>query len=244
MSQRILYCGDDRLTDAARYLGGVLKKGGFSYDHLPSDTPFRPSLNRRRYRLYILSDYPSARFSVSQLRTLAKNISDGASLLMIGGWGSFKGVDGNYHNTPLTEVLPVRCSRTDDRVQGAVSYRVIKNTIGGDFRRLPFETSPGIAGYNKVSVKREAREVLSVATIGYQPRSRKYQTLRQDPLLVFGTYGAGRVAALTTDLAPHWAGGFVDWGKTRIRIRLTPKVSIEIGEQYLKFVNELIDLLL
>ena len=33
-----------------------------------------------------------------------------------------------------------------------------------------------------------------------------------DPLLVVGSYGSGRGAAFTSDLAPHWAPpAFMDW---------------------------------
>ena len=36
------------------------------------------------------------------------------------------------------------------------------------------------------------------------------------PVLVIGTAGHGRAAAFASDIAPHWVGGFVDWGDSRV----------------------------
>ena len=244
MKKRILYCGDDTLATAARYLGGVLKKERFFYDYLPSDA--RPSevFLKTHYDLYILSDYPSRRFPGWALQRIAQNVRNGSSLLMIGGWGSFKGVDGNYHQTSLRNVLPVRLLAHDDRVQGGLSYRITLEVRGRYFRGLDFRTSPGIAGYNRVLLKGGARPILSVQTLGQSSKSPGLHVVKKDPLFVLGSHGRGQVGALMTDLAPHWVGGLVDWGKRRIRIQLTHKVGIEIGENYLKFVKELIHLML
>jgi len=61
----------------------------------------------------------------------------------------------------------------------------------------------------------------------------------ESPLLVVGQYGRGRVAALATDVAPHWVGGFVDWGDRRI----TQDVGggfVEIGNWYAGFFRNLL----
>jgi hypothetical protein len=49
------------------------------------------------------------------------------------------------------------------------------------------------------------------------------------PLLVTGQHGAGRVAAITTDVAPHWVGGFVDWGDARVAAQADGAPAIEVG---------------
>ena len=89
-----------------------------------------------------------------------------------------------------------------------------------------------------------AQPILSVQTLGQSSKSPGLHVVKKDPLFVLGSHGRGQVGALMTDLAPHWVGGLVDWGKRRIRIQLTHKVGIEIGENYLKFVTELIHLML
>lgn len=60
------------------------------------------------------------------------------------------------------------------------------------------------------------------------------------PLLVTGQYGKGRTAALATDAAPHWVGGWVDWGKKRITQKLDNGNSIEVGENYVQFFTQLL----
>ena len=60
----------------------------------------------------------------------------------------------------------------------------------------------------------------------------------ESPLLVVGQHGRGRVAALATDVAPHWVGGLVDWGDRRI----TQEVAggfVEIGNWYAQFFRNL-----
>jgi len=244
MKKRILYCGDDTLDGGARYLGGVLMKAKHAFHYLPSKK--RPTRHHfsSSYDLTILSDYPSARFLRGQLEILASKVALGSSLLMIGGWGSFRGFDGCYDRSILKEVLPVRCQKTDDRQQGAVTYRMKKNSNSSFFRGFDFSHVPGIAGYNKVFLKPKAEEILSVETWGTRSGNKRLKPLRRDPLLVVGHYGRGRVGALMTDLAPHWAGGWVDWGKKRLKIRVTPRVWIEIGEDYFRFVKELVRLFL
>ena len=60
------------------------------------------------------------------------------------------------------------------------------------------------------------------------------------PMLVVGGYGKGRTAALATDVAPHWVGGFVDWGKARITQNLSNGGFVEIGADYAKFFAQLL----
>ena len=46
-------------------------------------------------------------------------------------------------------------------------------------------------------------------------------------LLVVGSYGRGRTAALATDVAPHWVGGLVDWGTPRVSAQANGAEAIE-----------------
>lgn len=243
MAPKILNCGDDTLDEAARYLGGVLKFSKLRFEYQKSkgsQTQFKDAFLKKKYDLYILSDYPSKNFSKKQLTILSQKIYEGASLLMVGGWGSFGGFDGDYHQTPLKKVLPVQILSTDDRVSGAPAYRISKRIKDNYFRNLNFNEAPGIAGFNRFKVKKGSKEVLSTQTFKFKPN----RVLSKDPLLVLGSHGLGRVACLATDLAPHWIGGLVDWGNRRYNIRVTKKTSIEVGEKYIHFVQELLGLLL
>ena len=64
------------------------------------------------------------------------------------------------------------------------------------------------------------------------------------PLLAFGSYGRGTTAALTTDLAPHWVGGWVDWGQQRINAQAPGGAEVEVGHLYAKFITQLVNFLL
>lgn len=137
--------------------------------------------------------------SVNRLTLLADHVRGGAGLVMVGGYMSFSGIDARarYGRSPLADVLPVRISDADDRVEkpeGAVVTVQAPDhpVLGGTPSRWP-----ALLGYNQLVAKPGAEVV---ATCG------------EDPLLVAGTAGAGRVVAFASDFAPHWAPPeFVGW---------------------------------
>ncbi len=60
------------------------------------------------------------------------------------------------------------------------------------------------------------------------------------PVLVVGSAGQGRTAAFASDVAPHWVGGFVDWGDTRVAAQAPGGPSIEVGFAYSQFWKQLL----
>jgi len=63
MLNKICYLGDDSLAGAAAYLAGVMTHFGMPFDYVPSSEPPGGRLVSDLYRLYVLSDYPAARFA-------------------------------------------------------------------------------------------------------------------------------------------------------------------------------------
>lgn len=62
------------------------------------------------------------------------------------------------------------------------------------------------------------------------------------PMLAIGNYGEGRTAAFASDVAPHWVGGFVDWGPGRVTESIdNDQEFIEVGENYAKFWRNLVN---
>ncbi|MBM4074350.1 MAG: hypothetical protein FJ267_01740, partial [Planctomycetes bacterium] len=61
------------------------------------------------------------------------------------------------------------------------------------------------------------------------------------PVLVTGRYGNGQVAAFASDVAPHWVGGFVDWGDRRVKAKAKDAAEIEVGSYYARFWQTLIE---
>ena len=159
--------------------------------------------------------------------------------MMIGGWESFHGLLGFYHMSPLADVLPVLCRDTDDRnneYQGFVP-EVIKDhpIVSG----LPFNKPPVLCGYNSVTVKDGSEEILSLRKIRIADGTASIDS-STEPLLVLGTYGKGKTGAFMSDFAPHWVGGFVDWGDERINSQAPNASAVEVGDLYVKFIGNFI----
>ena len=76
-------------------------------DTRPADLSerFKPG----KYEAYILGDLDASVFQAGELADLADTVSQGAGLIMLGGFHSFG--PGGYAETPLASVLPVRMNR-------------------------------------------------------------------------------------------------------------------------------------
>jgi len=135
----------------------------------------------------------------NRLEMLAAWVRDGGGLLMIGGYMSFGGIDGKarYGRSPLAAVLPVVVGDHDDRTEVPEGFvPEVRQPGHPALAGIPAEW-PRVLGYNRVE-PRDGASVL-VARAG-------------DPILVVGDAAAGRAAAFTPDLAPHWAPPeFVSW---------------------------------
>ncbi|MDR3197840.1 MAG: glutamine amidotransferase [Planctomycetaceae bacterium] len=268
-----IYLGDDDMTRAASYLCGVM-----TYAHIPfervnsSETP-PARFTSTQYDAYIISDYPRTRFQTGQLEHLRNAVTQGAGLLMIGGWESFHGQHGEYHDSPLAEVLPVEMLNHDDRRNFSQWALVLKHHDHPVVAELPWEKPPLIGGLNQFTPKPGTNLLLKAVTADIRivredevadcgndsifnyinkPVEERFSVSLPDgnamfltltetfPLLVAGQYGKGRTAALATDVAPHWVGGLVDWGKKRISQKLDNGISIEAGESYVQFFAQLV----
>lgn len=134
----------------------------------------------------------------NRLRVLADWVRGGGSLLMVGGYLSFQGVEAkaNYRATPLAEVLPIVMEIGDDREETpegifpvSEGSHPVSDGLGGAW--------PAILGYQRFAAKAGA-EVVS--------------TVGAHPLVVVDRVGEGRVAAVATDMGPHWLPAeFVEW---------------------------------
>ena len=238
----ILYMGDTSLGTAALYLSLILEESGFSYDYVASADIPTEDIGENRYGLYILSDYPAARLDHNLMRSISDSVARGAGLLMIGGWESFQGLGGGYHGTRIGEVLPVNVSPDDDRINSARPCCVVKKQDHVILDGLPFDSPPLVAGYNRFTVKGGGREILSVAryrTLSSESGKVSFSETDRDPFMVLGSFQKGRTAAVATDLAPHWVGGFVDWGDRRLALAASGR-EVEVGDLYLRFTVQLL----
>jgi uncharacterized membrane protein len=238
----VLYLGDTSLDTAASYLAGVMTHFQIGFDYVASnETAERFLADGTGYRLIILSDYPADRLEASQMKRIEAWVREGAGLLMIGGWESFQGSGGLYSGTLIEKILPVRMSLSDDRVNTPYPCLVAKREEHPILAGLPFDRPPCVGGYNRVEAKENVRVLLEV--IRYRTRAQasdcSFAEEGRDVLLAVGTHGRGRSAAFASDAAPHWVGGFVDWGEERISCT-SAGAQVEVGAFYAAFFGNLI----
>jgi putative glutamine amidotransferase len=246
-AKRILYAGDTSLGGAAAYLAGILTRAGLAFDYVADDEPLSSHLAESEPSLYIISDYPVKNIAPADFATLVAAVRGGVGLLMIGGWESFHGIEGEYPGTPLAEVLPVEMQSTDDRVNSAQPCLVERVADHVIVDGLPFDRPPGIGGYNRVTAKPGAETILAARHVAVAAEqggdgavSYVFTPGEAAPLLVLGLFGNGRTAALATDVAPHWVGGFVDWGDARVTAQAPGAGDIEVGSWYAEFFTRLV----
>lgn len=244
MNIDVLYLGDTALDRAASYLAGVMKHYGIEFDYRSSDEKFTDELLGNDYQAVIISDYPSENFSQSQLERLSRQISDGMGLVMIGGWESFTGANGEYTNTILKDVLPITMQEDDDRINCPQPCLVEKNCEHEIIAGLPFDGQPPcIGGFNLLKVKSTATTILSARKFKAVHSGESYDFSPEPtsyPLLVTGQYGNGRVVCFASDVAPHWVGGLVDWGDERVSAQADGAEAVEVGNFYAQFFARIV----
>jgi uncharacterized membrane protein len=241
MTAKVLYLGDTSLGGAAGYLAGVMTQAGIDYEYHASDEAFDEAWLSSECQAVILSDYPAANFTESQVQRLVERVQDGMGLLMIGGWESFTGQGGDYARTGLREVLPVAMAEDDDRMNNSCPCVVVRDVDHPIVADLPFDNdAPVVGGFNRLEAKTNAVTVLSVHTFNATASNDgvRFKATEVFPLLVLGRFGRGQVVAFASDVAPHWVGGLVDWGRDRVEAQAPGAWPVEVGGHYARlFVN-------
>ncbi|MEW9835168.1 glutamine amidotransferase [Mesorhizobium marinum] len=201
--------------EGATVLLGSLKDAGYDVTYLRNHEaveafPYSVEEISERFDLVVLSDLPADSLLLphavfvkgerrpNRLRSLTKFVDQGGGLLMIGGFMSFAGFEGRgrYAMTPLADVLPVEIARGDDRVEEPEG---VTPTVAKDHAILAGIDGewPYFLGYNQFKAKSGSDVLLSVG---------------DDPFLVVGQHGQGRVAAFASDCSPHWGSPqFMAW---------------------------------
>ncbi len=241
---RVLYCGDTSLDGAAAYLAGLMTSWGWSFTYVPSDRKLDGSDVPKDCSLFVLSDYPAEQISPSLQAQIIEQVHSGSGLLMIGGWESFHGLGGNWDGTPIAAALPVEIAGTDDRRNcDQPVFARPTNTAHSITDGLPWsERPPIIGGFNEFSPKPGSQILLQSMRFeaGFEGGTLSLEPSSTAPLLVTGSHGSGRTAALATDVAPHWIGPMVDWGTERMTACADGAGEIEVGNLYASFFKSLL----
>lgn len=201
--------------EGARDLLAALQASGFDVTYLRNHEavesfPYTTEEIADRFDAVILSDIPADSLLLphavfvrgekrpNRLRSIGRFVEQGGGLLMIGGFMSFAGFESRarYASTPLADILPVQISRHDDRIEEPEGVNPV---VSQDHPILDGITGdwPYFLGYNQFKAKPGSQVLLSVA---------------EDPFLVVGQHGEGRVAAFASDCSPHWGSPeFMAW---------------------------------
>jgi uncharacterized membrane protein len=235
----ILYCGDNNLNSAAAYLAGIMQNANFNFKYRDSNTALVAE-DLSECECLILSDYPSQNIDEVIEETIIEKVKNGMGIVMIGGWESFHGKNGEYNHRKLNEVLPVECLNEDDRVNFSQPCLMISQQEHAILDGLAFYNSPPIiGGLNKVTCKKNSIELINASSYSVDG-DLYFKAVAEYPLLVVGEHEKGRSCAFMSDVAPHWVGGFVDWGKERV-IENVENNDVEFGDQYCMFFQQLIN---
>jgi hypothetical protein len=238
-----MYAGDGTARTAGAYLSCVLEHIGYSVMYIPSDAVLQAAAVRDGdWRLIILSDFPKSNLPLEAEKEIESRVRRGTGFLMIGGWESFSGGPERYTAGPVAEILPVLCREEDDRWNYAPGLYPCPVGDHPAVRGLPWDTPPVICGLNRFSPRPESAPALAARPLTMEAGEARLSS-EAYPLLVTGRHGAGITAALATDLAPHWAGGLVDWGGRRVRLTSSFGGDVEVGDAYLGFIRGLTEYL-
>lgn len=239
---RILYAGDSPVGGAANYLLGILRFLGADLVHLPPSRVLSPTLLKKQFNAIILSDFSRDHAPTVSQKLIGGQVKEGTGLLMIGGWGSFSGPYGKWHGSLVEKLLPVTCRNRDDRVNFSGGALIRVRRKHPMFRSGAFKNPPVVCGLNQFRPRKNGLVILTAQQIspsGGEGRMRGVKS-KEYPLLVIDRDPRKRIAALATDLAPHWCGGLVDWGARCVRLQVKDKISIEVGDRYVQFVSSLL----
>ena len=205
----------DYYETAVQYIQKALEGAGCDFTHIPAHMVEFSFPNTaeglREYDVVMFSDVGANTFNLpmnvfqrltptpNRLEAVRDYVAAGSAFVMIGGYLTFMGIQGRgcYRNSALAEVLPVELLPGDDRVEASAGVtpklilpdHPIAQGVPGDW--------PQVLGYNRLTAK---------------PGTEVIAKLNDDPMIVAGHYGQGRVVAYATDCAPHWSPeAFCNW---------------------------------
>ena len=197
---------------------GALDKYGIDYDYIPTNRVaeyFPWTLEElKQYDAIVLSDVGSDTFLISKrtmagektpnrLKLIQQYVAEGGGFMMWGGYLSFTGISGSgfYRNTPIEKLLPVNLMATDDRREAPEGF--LPKILVPDhpiLNGIPEKWEGWFLSYNRLIPKEDATVIGII------------EEYDDDPFLVAGEYGQGRVLASAVDCAHHGAAPtFLNW---------------------------------
>lgn len=164
------------------------------------------SLRPGKFDIFLIGDLPAEALGAEQLGALAAAVESGSGLVAIGGFQAFAA--GGYDRSPLGRVLPIQMS-------GQTASNAAGHQLEGQIRPQvtvlhPITTLDPATG--TLAAQQAAWDALAPLTGANRlgsPRvapgvSVLLQSPAEEPLLVIGEYGQGRVVAFAGDSTWRW----------------------------------------
>lgn len=177
---------------------------------IPLESVLRPG----RMDVFVIGDLDAGAIGTEQLQTLAERVAEGAGLITLGGLQTY-GV-GGYADGPLANVLPVKMdpARRRQPARGVLSpaEREARKPfqITAPFPILIARNHPivDLGGADPQAVWNELPEQTGAVRFTGARVAPGTQVLlktpNDEPVLVVGSYGKGRVASLAIDQTHRW----------------------------------------
>ena len=122
----VLYLGD-RQSDAAGQLTRLLG-AGFKLE-APTPASLTDDIDLSNYDVVMIDDAPSSSVAESVQESIVNAVRDeGLGLLHSGGEAAFG--DGGYHDSPITDLLPIEIPGDQDKIDPSVGLAIILDTSG------------------------------------------------------------------------------------------------------------------
>ncbi|MFO0427825.1 MAG: glutamine amidotransferase [Planctomyces sp.] len=151
------------------------------------------------YDAFIIGNVPASVFRPQQLKALADCCTQGAGLMMTGGFQSFG--PGGYGDTPLALLLPVELTKNDPQLSDPIQMLPTTNGLASfvmqiaapDQNRERWQGLPPLSGASLIRPReRSGAQILAAGEDG-------------TPLLISQSVGASRVLAFAGDTTWQWA---------------------------------------
>jgi uncharacterized membrane protein len=157
------------------------------------------------FDLIIIEDVHSRAFGQANLQAIADAVEQGKGLMMVGGYYSFG--PGGYRRTPMNAALPIEMEIFEKQEIGVENPVRKMFHLDRELAMQPTGNHPVTSissvptAWNDLPVLLGANRFQGVKSFGKV----LLETVKQEPLLVSGQYGLGRVLAFAGDSTWRWA---------------------------------------
>ncbi len=167
--------------------------------------PLEPQLTGDTYDCVILGDLDSDALGPENLRLLVELIQRGAGLITLGGFHAYS--SGGYADTKLAEVLPVKLNSAWRQKFGQPDNKA--GQIDGPLQLIPRAEHPVVMlGDNALNRWKEVKPLIGANRWNGLAERPGVQWIAQsqadDPLIVSGESGSGRVLSIAFDSSYLW----------------------------------------